>query len=279
MIALHVAEGRPAAISAARDFVDEMARGGEPVTACTAAGAEALGIEVADGSHRVVVAVGGDGTVLEGAAFATATGADIVGINVGRVGFLAEVETTEIGQLVALLANGEHRVKERMTVRATANGQESIGLNDVVIEKVASQQMISVDIRVDGERFLNYRADGVIVATPTGSSAYNLSAGGPLVDPRIAALIITPVAPYSLFSASVALHPAAILRATIQHDRPARCSVDGRILATMAPGDSVHIERGPTLRLIDVTGRSYPETLRLKLRLQEGLTGITGTNA
>ncbi len=279
MIGIHVAADRPAALMAARSFVHQMESAGEAVAACTAVGAEALQVAAAHGPLRVVVAVGGDGTVLQAAAFATASHADIVGINVGRVGFLAEVETSDIDRLVALLASGEHQVKERMTIRATANGEEQIGLNDVVIEKVASQQMISVDIAVDGERFLTYRADGVIVATPTGSSAYNLSAGGPLVDPRIAAMIITPVAPYSLFSASVVLDPAATLVASIQHDRPAGCSVDGRAMLTLAPGDSVRMQRGPILRLLDVSGRSYPETLRSKLRLQDGLTGIKGTDA
>lgn len=279
MIGIHVAEDRPEAVAAARAFAERMTSRGRELAACTQSGAAALGLGVADGTQRVVVAVGGDGTVLEGAAFATATGADIVGINVGRVGFLAEVEIGDIDRLVDLLSADEHRVKERMTILARANGEEQIGLNDVVIEKVASQQMISVDIEVDGERFLTYRADGVIIATPTGSSAYNLSAGGPLIDPRIAALVITPVAAYSLFSASVVLHPAATLRASIEHDRPAGCSVDGRAMVTLAPGDWVQIERGPILRLIDVTGRSYPETLRSKLRLQDGLTGIKGTDA
>ncbi len=279
MIGIHVAANREPARDAALALVEGLAGSGEQVAACTPADAAALGLGLVQGSPRVVVAVGGDGTVLESAAFATGSGADIVGVNVGRVGFLAEVETGDIADLVTLLASGRHPVKERMTIRARANGWDQVGLNDVVIEKVASQQMISVDIEVDGERFLTYRADGVIIATPTGSSAYNLSAGGPLVDPRISAMVITPVAPYSLFSASVVLHSEARLRAVIEHDRPAGCSVDGREMVTLAPGDSVLIERGPILRLIDVSGRSYPETLRSKLRLQDGLTGIKGTDA
>lgn len=279
MIGIHLAANRPQALEAALRVVRGVEAGGEAVVACTEGDAARLGIGFDDSPLRVVVAVGGDGTVLEGAAFATARGADIVGINVGRVGFLAEVETSEVDELVELLASGVHRVKERMTIRATANGQEQIGLNDVVIEKIGSQQMISVDIQVDGEQFLTYRSDGVIVATPTGSSAYNLSAGGPLVDPRIAAMIITPVAAYSLFSASVVLHPTAVLVASIEHDRPAGCSVDGRELVTLQPGDSVRMERGPTLRLLDLSGRSYPQTLRSKLRLQDGLQGITSSNA
>lgn len=279
MIGVHVAADRPQALDAALRVVRGVEATGEAVVGCTEDDAMRLGIGLAEGPLRVVVAVGGDGTVLEGAAVATARGADIVGINVGRVGFLAEVEIPEVDDLVEILATGRHRVKERMTIRAMANGREQIGLNDVVIEKISSQQMISVDIQVDGEQFLTYRSDGVIVATPTGSSAYNLSAGGPLVDPRIAALIITPVAAYSLFSASVVLHPAAVLMASIEHDRPAGCSVDGREFLTLHPGDSVRMERGPILRLLDLSGRSYPQTLRAKLRLQDGLKGITSNNA
>lgn len=279
MIAVHLAEDRPAAAAAAMEFVEAVQRGGGEVTGCTQADCEVLGLEAQDAAPKVVVAVGGDGTMLQAATFATAADADIVGINVGRVGFLAEVERGEVATLASLLLKGGYPTKERMTLAATIDGETHVGLNDVVVEKVASQQMISVEIDVDGERFLTYRADGMIISTPTGSSAYNLSAGGPLVDPRLAAIVITPVAAYSLFSSPVVLHPGVRLDVRIVHDRPAGCAVDGRASAVLEPGDHVRVTSGPVLRLVDVTGRSYPETLRSKLRLPEGISGIQGTDA
>jgi NAD+ kinase len=279
VIALHIAAERPPAESAGRSLVAALVDRGMVVTACTARDAAALAIDTSSEAPDVVVAVGGDGTMLEAARFATAAEADIVGINVGRVGFLAEVEVGEVDALAALLADGSYGVKERMTLVATHKGEAHVGLNDVVVEKVASQQMISVEVDVDGERFLTYRADGIIISTPTGSSAYNLSAGGPLVDPRLSAIVITPVAAYSLFSAPVILHPGVALDIKIVHDRPAGCSVDGRASLVLEPGDQVKVTSGPALRLIDVSGRSYPETLRSKLRLPEGISGIQGTDA
>lgn len=278
MIAIHLAAERPAATEAALALMASLRARDVPVSACTGADAAELGIE-AGADPSVVVAVGGDGTMLEAARFATAADADIVGINVGRVGFLAEVEVGEVDALAEVLTRGGYGIKERMTLAATHDGTTQVGLNDVVVEKNASQQMISVEVDVDGERFLTYRADGVIVATPTGSSAYNLSAGGPLIDPRIAAMVITPVAAYSLFSAPVVLHPGVELDIRIVHDRPAGCSVDGRASIVLEPGETVRVTQGPALRLIDVSGRSYPETLRSKLRLPEGISGIKGTDA
>lgn len=280
MIAVHLARDRAPAVAAGLLLLHSLTSRSVEVTACTAEDAEALGVPVSTATApSAVVAVGGDGTMLEAATFATAADADIVGVNVGRVGFLAEVEVTDLDALADVLASGRYDVKERMTLEATHDGTTHVGLNDVVVEKIGSQQMISVKIDVDGERFLTYRADGVIVSTPTGSSAYNLSAGGPLVDPRLAAMVITPVAAYSLFSAPVVLHPGAELTIRIIHDRPAGCSVDGRESIVLTPGDTVQVQAGPSLRLIDVSGRSYPETLRSKLRLPEGISGIQGTDA
>jgi NAD+ kinase len=274
MIAVHVAENRPNADAAARQFVDAAAAAGLTLAGCEQTDGDRLGLPVASGNADVVVAVGGDGTVLQGAVHALAMGAAIVGINVGRVGFLAEVEVTEIERLATMLATEAPRASPRMTLAATLGGTTTIGLNDVVIEKTSSQHMVGVDVAVDEERFLTYRCDGVIVTTPTGSSAYNLSAGGPLIDTRLSAMAITPVAPYSLFSAAVVIAPESVVVCEVMHSRPAGVSVDGRRVGELAPGEQVTITRGPDVNMIDFSARSYPETLKKKLRLHEGLEGV-----
>jgi NAD+ kinase len=135
---------------------------------------------------------------------------------------------------------------------------------------------VSLEVYVDGERFLTYRADGLVFATPTGSTAYNLSAGGPIVDPRVDALLVTPVAPYSQFRRALALPPSVLLKCKITHDRPAGVNVDGRDLGIVQPGQVVRIRAGESrVRFVDIGKRSYTQTVKEKLRLYEGLDGAS----
>ncbi len=276
MIGIHVAADRPEAVATARRLVAAGSEVGIRASATTAETASAVGIPVEAGPLRAVVAVGGDGTVLEGAVHALDRAAPLVGINVGRVGFLAEVEPDGLERLIDLLSADDIPTTPRMGIRARLGDAEAVGLNDVVVQKTDGQHMVGVDVGVDGERFLTYRADGVVVSTPTGSSAYTLSAGGPLIDTRVGAFVVTPVAPYSLFRSSVVLDPGVVITCTVIHDRAASVAVDGRDLGIAAPGDTVRITRGPEIPFVDPTRRSYPETLKRKLRLHEGLDGVLG---
>jgi NAD+ kinase len=276
MIGIHAAADREGAVSTARRLVELADAAGIATSATGPETAAAVGVPVVGGPLRAVVAVGGDGTVLEGAVHALERRAPLVGINVGRVGFLAEVEPDDLGLLIDVLADDELPTTPRMGIRARLGGIEATGLNDVVVQKTDGQHMVGVDVGVDGERFLTYRADGVVVSTPTGSSAYTLSAGGPLIDTRVGAFVVTPVAPYSLFRSSVVLDPGVTITCTVIHDRPASVAVDGRELGIAMPGDAVEITRGPEIPFVDIAGRSYPETLKRKLRLHEGLDGVLG---
>lgn len=276
MIGVVVTADRPEAVEVARRLVSLTDEAGLRVAACDASTAYALGVPAVGRELSVVVAVGGDGTVLSGVRHAIDRKVPVVGVNVGRVGFLAEVEPSALEELVHRLAGPTPPTVPRMAVAATVDGTTTVGLNDVVIQKTEGQHMVGVDVLVDGERFLTFRADGVIVSTPTGSSAYNLSAGGPLLDPRVDALVVTPVAPYSLFRSAVALDPDSAIRCTVIHDRSASVAVDGREVGVLAPGESVEIRRGPSVPFVDLAGRSYPESLKRKLRLHEGLDGVLG---
>jgi NAD+ kinase len=192
----------------------------------------------------IVIAVGGDGTMLEALQEGIAHRLPTLGFNLGTVGFLTEAEPEALTSVLDALAEGRFTVAERMTVDATlSDGAQRIGVNDVVIEKIESQRLIVLDLEVDGTHFLTYRADGVVVATSTGSTAYAFSAGGPLVDPSLDVILVTPVAPHSLFNRTLVLDPSATLRCTVTAHRPVLVSVDGLQLGTMEEGDAVVIER------------------------------------
>lgn len=221
----------------------------------------------------VVVAIGGDGTVLRAARSALHADLPLLGINVGRRGFLADIEPPRLEDAVNVLASGSWKESPRMTIEAVVNDRDPVtGINDVVIEKVLSQRLISIEVTIDGERFINYNADGLIFATPTGSTAYNLSAGGPLVGPEVEALVLSPVAPHSLFSKSLVLHPATEILCTVVPDRPAGVSVDGYDLGTVGPGDEIRVRRGPgTIRFVEISGRSFAGRVKEKFHLSEDL--------
>jgi NAD+ kinase len=207
----------------------------------------ALGGEVVDSGQAapdLVLAVGGDGTMLAGAQQALEHDVPILGFNMGTMGFLAEAETSDVEAVVARLIAGDYEIAERMTVTATVNGQSATGVNDVIVEKVDSQRLIHLDVAVDGAHFLSYRVDGLIVATPTGSTAYSFSAGGPLVDPDLSALILTPVAAHSLFDRTLVLPSDTKLAVKVVRDRPVKVTVDKIDMGHLGSGQTVEIERG-----------------------------------
>jgi NAD+ kinase len=243
-------------------------------------GCRLRGIEIVEEADDIdaVVAVGGDGTVLWAGRIALRAGAALLGVNVGRKGFLADVEPGQLDEALDVLASGGWQESSRMTIQASMNGSPPIeGINDVVVEKTEGHSIISIEVDVDGERFIDYHADGLVFATPSGSTAYNLSAGGPLVAPEVEALIISPVAAHSLFSKSLLLRPDAKLRCTLVAERPAAVSVDGRSLGTAGTGDVITIERGARpVRFIEVSGTSFPTRIKEKFHLNEDRRSVGG---
>jgi NAD+ kinase len=235
--------------------------------------AEALGVEVMDLDRSrvdVVAAVGGDGTVLRAVQHALSIDVPLFGVNLGRIGFLADVEPHQVDAIVGDLAAGTWTEVERMTIEASIPGVGSlVGVNDVVVEKMTSQRLVSIDVAVDGEPFLTYHADGLVFSTPTGSTAYNLSAGGPLVHPQVESIILTPVAHHSLFSSAMVFPADAELRCTVAREWPVGVNVDGHELGSASQGDSISIRRAPrNVRFIDHSHRSYPRLVKEKLKLQ-----------
>lgn len=227
-------------------------------------------------SVDVLVAFGGDGTLLAAASAVVQSDADIpvLGVHLGHLGFLTEVRRAELTE--ALAAVLEHRTwtetrlllegrVERAGVIATAR----LALNDIVITRGRLSRMIELDVSVDGEHVCHVRADGLIVATATGSTAYNLSAGGPVVHPSVDALLLTPIAPHTLTNRPIVLPASAhiVLRPTL--DDPAAdvvATFDGQFGAPLQAGDAVSIHRAErVLRLLRTTTRTHFEMLREKL--------------
>ena len=192
----------------------------------------------------VVVAIGGDGTVLEATRRALSAATPVLGINLGTLGFLAEAEPDQLDDVIAALTSGSYRIEERNTITAIMGDVSEPGLNDVVVEKIDSQRLVVLEVEVDGQRFLEYRADGIVVSTSTGSTAYGFSAGGPLIDPSVDTMLVTPVAPHSLFDRSLVLSPDSRIVITVTDDRPVRVSVDGRQIGELSEGESVRIHAG-----------------------------------
>ncbi len=259
------------------------------LAAAVAGAAAALGIEVSvdavdaervpgsipregdDLEADVVVAVGGDGTVLEAARRALGTGLPVVGVHAGNVGFLAEVQPDEVTPALAALQRGDYSITERMTLEAeTSEGTLLQALNDVVVEKDASQHIIRVGVSADDEQLVEYRADGVIVATPTGSTAYTFSAGGPLLDPDLEALAVTAVAPHTLFGRPIVFSPQTVLHLQLAGERPARLNGDGRDYGLMQPGESVTVTAGSeVVRLVRLEPQHFAAAVKRKFHLHD----------
>lgn len=226
--------------------------------------------ELAPGSD-LVIAVGGDGTVLRAARLAAAIDVPVLGVNAGRVGFLAEVEPGRVGEALDAIAAGDYRESHRMRLVVRVDGvSEAFALNDVVIEKSVSQHVVRISVSVGGERLVTYRTDAVLVATPTGSTAYTFSAGGPLVDPELEAIIVTAVAPHNLFGRPIVFQPHARLLIRVEADRPAGVNVDGVQIAGLEPGDEVIVERAPTpARFVRFSPVNFAAAVREKFHLHD----------
>ena len=230
-------------------------------------------------SVDTVVVLGGDGTLLSMADAIGAAGVDvpIVGVNFGSLGFLTEVTLDELYPALEAMLSGDARVEERMMLRgATSRGGADlpghVALNDVVVTKAARARMTDLAVFVGDEFLTRVKADGLIVATPTGSTAYNLAAGGPIVEPRLDALILTPIAPHTLTNRPIVIPASSPVRVqpTIEERDELFVTFDGQGGYQLQAGDEIRICRaGRTLRLLRPTTRSYFEVLRQKLRWNE----------
>jgi NAD+ kinase len=224
----------------------------------------------------LAIVVGGDGTLLNAARSLAEPGVAVLGVNLGRLGFLVDVSPEEMDTQLDSILGGEFIEEPRTLLHATVkrNGQtvdSRTALNDVIIHKKDIARMIELDTWIDG-RFLNRnRSDGLIVATPTGSTAYALSGGGPVLHPGLDAITLVPICPHTLSNRPIVINHNAIIEIVIHEGTlQAQISCDGHINLTLDPGDRITVRKADhTLRLIHPPGYDYFDVLRRKLRWSE----------
>lgn len=213
----------------------------------------------------VIIAVGGDGTIIRAVQRAALQNIPILGINSGNLGFLAGLELNELDGLAALLS-GEYMVEKRMMLRVEVGEKEYFCLNDAVIASGIASRIIDIEVACDGQNFMNYKADGLIFSTPTGSTAYALSAGGPIVDPMIDSIIITPICPHSLFSRPIIVSPTSALGAKIAQG-DVHLTLDGSHVLEIKPSEKIYItcdER--KAKLIKIKSDNFYDVYKHKMR-------------
>lgn len=225
---------------------------------------DALAPDAPTDELELIVGIGGDGTLMRAANIAHELGVPVIGVNLGTVGYLTEVEPDNVGDMLRRLAEGELATHWRMTVAAELpDGSILHGINDVVMEKVISQRLVQITVEVDDEFFATFRADGVIVATPLGSTAYSLSAGGPVVAPALDSLIMTPVAPHSLLNRPTVFTPTTMLRFTVATERQVRVNVDGHVGGILEEGESVVVRAGQhAVAFLTMGAYPFPQAAR-----------------
>lgn len=223
----------------------------------------------------LAMSLGGDGTMLRTVDLVAGGGVPILGVNVGQMGYLTAVEPVDALDRLKQFIHGEGKIEERMLLcvrvePVSGPPTEHLAFNEAVLEKTPMGHTVRLAVEVDGEFFTTYAADGLIVATPTGSTAYSFSARGPIVAPRHRAQLLTPVSPHMLFDRTLVLEPDALVRLVVRGHRPATLSVDGRNLGDLREGDAITCTAAPrSARLVTFGGRDFLHILKTKFGLND----------
>ncbi|TDC00896.1 NAD kinase [Nonomuraea longispora] len=290
LVAVHT--GRDAAVESARLVVDRLIDADITVMVLDSEAGEIGSARVeavpcdpgAAKEAEVMIVLGGDGTLLRAAELARPAGTPLLGVNLGHVGFLAEAEVADLATAVDSVVAGRYDVEERMTVDVVArmNGQvlaDTWALNEVTVEK--QERLLEVVAEIDGRPLSRWGCDGVICATPTGSTAYAFSAGGPIVWPEVEALLMVPISAHALFAKPLVISPRSTLAVEILPDTP--CGVlwcDGRRRFELPPGTRVEVRRGAEpvrlARLHGVESTGAPFTDRLVAKFELPVQGWRG---
>lgn len=228
-------------------------------------------------SAELAVVFGGDGTILRAAAWAYPLGVPILGVNLGHVGFLAELEPSDVDRLIDQVLDKDYQVEERFTIQITAmdsKGEakwESFALNEVSLEKLCRDRMLDVLLSVDSKPVSQWSCDGVLISTPTGSTAYAFSAGGPVIWPDVQAFLVVPLAAHALFSRPLVLGPDSVVDLQLTSDLPGAGGVlccDGRRMFDLATGSRMRVIRGKQpLRIARLSVQPFASRLVAKFQL------------
>ncbi len=248
-----------------------------PAELAAAAGLEAYATapgEFAPGLD-LAISLGGDGTMLYAVQLVYPSPTPLLGVNVGMLGYLSELEPKELEAWLPRLVAAEFEVSERMMlsveVESSGAGNSSwFALNEAVVEKLRSGHLIYLDVTINGSAFTSYAADGLIVATPTGSTAYSFSAGGPITSPDLRCIVLTPISPHMLFDRSLVLSEDEEVAFVVSRGRNVALTIDGREVGDLCSGDRVRcgVAKEP-LRLVSVRPRDFHQILKTKFSLPD----------
>lgn len=251
-----------------------------PTQEATAFGLDEIAGDEPLADADLVLCLGGDGTMLRAVNLLDGAAVPLLGVNLGRLGYLSEIEadsvTDAIGRFEAGSRLGHWQLDERMMLDVAVSGADGTAtgswraLNEAVVEKRESGHTVNLLVRIDGEPFTSYAADGLIVSTPTGSTAYSLSARGPIVSPKHRALLVTPVAPHTLFDRSLVLDPNETVEIEVLGDRHASLVVDGRPICDLTTGAMVRCRPSTaTARFVRFGAHHYHQVLKAKFGLTD----------
>lgn len=224
----------------------------------------------------LLIVLGGDGTILSAARLAADRNVPILAVNLGGLGFLTTVSQDDMYPILEEIFANKHRISERVmlvseVIRAGKTLRTQSALNDAVLNKEALARIMDLELRVDGEYVTTYKADGLIVSTPTGSTAYSLSAGGPIVYPTVDSFVITPICPHTLTNRPIVIPDSVTIDIGFQSgENNAYLTLDGQVGIELSPGDRVVLRKGPNrLRLVRSSTKTYYAILRNKLKWGE----------
>jgi len=228
-------------------------------------------------SADLAIVVGGDGTMLAAARNLTDHRVPLAGVNLGRLGFMTDIALQDMRESVAAILDGKHTIEERALLdaeirRGAATVLRTVALNEAVVSKGSQARLIEFEIFINGEFVYTQRSDGVIVATPTGSTAYALSAQGPILQPTVPAFALVPLNPHTLSARPVSVSEASVIEIVLLRAVDARAHFDGFALADMHEGDRLVLRRSSeSVRFVHPPGYSYFAMLREKLRWSEAV--------
>ena len=241
----------------------------------TATSLEASGTSEDDlpGQADLIIAIGGDGTMLYAASLTGDSGIPLLGVNRGRLGFLTDVSPNEMLESLDEILNGNYTRESRLRLQATlsvSDGEKktALALNDIVLQRRDTGRMLDFETRISGQYVNTHMGDGLIVATPTGSTAYALSCGGPIIEPSLDSVVVVPICPHTLSDRPIVIpaHQHIEVRLLERENTNAEVSVDGHALGELRPNDRLLIEEAPNrITLIHPPGYDYYEILRSKL--------------
>ncbi len=276
--------GRPGAVAEATGMIDRLLAAGVEIallpSEADALGAGRSGVVVADREHpaegcELVICLGGDGTILRGAELGREKGVPVLGVNLGHVGFLAEAEQEDLHLSVERVVARDYHVEERMAIDVVVSVGGAVvarswALNEASVEKAARERMLEVVLEVDGRPLSTVGCDGIIMATPTGSTAYGFSAGGPVIWPEVEAMLVVPLSAHALFARPLVVAPTSRIAVEVLADTEGSGVLwcDGRRMVELPTGARIEVTRsGTPVRLARLTEAPFTDRLVAKFNL------------